>query len=110
MEVHENSTGSTRATRRPLCVWPSRIGHVWAFLAMTQRALCGCARLADHMAQAGDVAEACSAWQSGRDGGSTPIRAAARRLTHVPHYFRADWLQDIEERAAADDRTMRRAR
>jgi hypothetical protein len=62
------------------------------------------------MLQTDALADACRAWQSDRDGGSTPIRAAARRLTRVPHYFSADWLRDVEDRAEADDQTMRRAR
>jgi hypothetical protein len=48
------------------------------------------------------VAEACRVWQSGRDGGSSRLRGAARALTGVPHYFRADFIT-AHERAARDD-------
>ncbi|HWV50320.1 MAG TPA: hypothetical protein VN035_12775 [Microbacterium sp.] len=54
--------------------------------------------------------EACAAWQDGRDGGSSPLRAAARVLTETPHYFDADFITDYERTAAADRRTMSRAR
>lgn len=53
--------------------------------------------------------DACTAWQDGRDGGSSPIRAAARVLTRTPHYFQADFIAKYERDAAASDLTMRRA-
>lgn len=54
--------------------------------------------------------DACIAWQGGRDGGSSPIRAAARVLTGTKHYFEADFITRLESEAAADKRTMARAR
>ncbi|WP_147447606.1 hypothetical protein [Solirubrobacter pauli] len=56
------------------------------------------------------LADACCAWQDNRDAGSTPIRAAAHRALGVPHYFTADWLHVVENQAASDARTMKRAR
>ena len=61
------------------------------------------------MSQADALAGACRAWQGDRDAGSTPIRAAARRLAGVPHYFSAEWLAEVEESAEADAQTMSRA-
>ena len=53
--------------------------------------------------------DACAAWQDGRDGGSSPIRAAARVLTGTPHYFQADFITKYELEAAASEATMSRA-
>lgn len=53
--------------------------------------------------------DACIAWQGGRDGGSSPIRAAARVLTRTKHYFEADFITRYEAEAAADESTMTRA-
>lgn len=60
-------------------------------------------------AAAHDLADACAAWQGGRGGGSSPIRAAARNLTGVKHYFEAPFIADYERKAAADPVTTRRA-
>lgn len=57
-----------------------------------------------------ELRDACAAWQGGRDGGSSPIRAAARVLTGTKHYFVADFIADYEREAAADARAMSRAR
>lgn len=54
--------------------------------------------------------DACIAWQGGRDGGSSPIRAAARVLTRTKHYFESDFITRYESEAAADEQTMTRAR
>lgn len=54
--------------------------------------------------------DACTAWQGGRDGGSSPIRAAARVLTQTRHYFEADFISRYEADAAADEQTMTHAR
>lgn len=56
------------------------------------------------------VADACAAWQGGRDGGSSPIRAAARVLTRTKHYFDAAFITDLERDAAKDAVTLSRAR
>jgi hypothetical protein len=48
------------------------------------------------------LAEACKVWQSGRDGGSSRLRGAARVLTGIPHYFHADFIT-AHELAARDD-------
>lgn len=57
-----------------------------------------------------EVRDACTAWQGGRDGGSSPIRAAARVLTGVDHYFSADFITDLEQTAASNPQTLSRAR
>lgn len=56
------------------------------------------------------LAEACEVWQSGRDGGSTPIRAAARILTGNPHYFSAPFIDELDRKAADDGASLDRAR
>jgi hypothetical protein len=43
--------------------------------------------------------EACTLWQGGRDVGSSPVRAAARVLSGVRHYFRADFIDDYNREA-----------
>lgn len=53
-----------------------------------------------------DLAQACEAWQGGRDIGSSPIRAAARVLTRTPHYFKAKFIDDYESAAAADSNVL----
>lgn len=58
----------------------------------------------------GTLREACVAWQDGRDGGSSPLRAAARVLTATPHYFKADFISRYEREASVDRRTMSRAK
>lgn len=47
------------------------------------------------------LAAACSAWQQHRDASSL-IRAAARVIAGVPHYFQADFIAELEERARRD--------
>ncbi|MGX1696373.1 hypothetical protein ACWIBQ_13415 [Microbacterium keratanolyticum] len=49
------------------------------------------------------IEEACMLWQSGRDTGSSPLRAAARVLTGVPHYFEADFIQAFDAAAREND-------
>ena len=56
-----------------------------------------------------DLADACAAWQGGRGGGSSPIRAAARNLTGVKHYFASDFITRYEDQARGDIVTTRRA-
>lgn len=53
--------------------------------------------------------DACSAWQSGRDQGSSRLRAAARVLTGLPHYFAADFIEQQEEAARRDPASLERA-
>lgn len=57
-----------------------------------------------------DLRDACEAWQGGRDGGSSPIRAGARVLTNTRHYFAAPFIAEHERKARADERTLARAR
>jgi hypothetical protein len=45
------------------------------------------------------LAEACALWQGGRDIGSSPVRAAARVLSGVAHYFRADFITEYDRQA-----------
>ena len=54
--------------------------------------------------------DACAVWQGGMEGGSSPIRAAARNLTGVSHYFKADFITRYEDEARASERTTGRAR
>ena len=54
--------------------------------------------------------DACSAWQSGRDQGSSRLRAAARVLTGHAHYFDADFIAAQEEAARKDQVSLERAR
>ena len=55
------------------------------------------------------LADACAVWQSCRDGGSTPIRAAARVLSDVPHYFSAKYITDLDAKARRDLPSLTRA-
>lgn len=52
------------------------------------------------------LVEACTRWQTGRDGGSSLLRGAARVLRAVRHYFSASYITDYEDRAAADPIVM----
>ncbi|MGY1753814.1 hypothetical protein [Blastococcus sp. SYSU D01042] len=45
------------------------------------------------------LTEACALWQGGRDVGSSPVRAAARVLSGVRHYFRADFIDGYDRDA-----------
>jgi hypothetical protein len=54
-----------------------------------------------------DLAAACELWQSGRDGGSSRLRGAARVLTGIPHYFRADFIDAQEEGARRSPQALR---
>jgi len=56
------------------------------------------------------LADACEVWQSGRDGGSTPLRAGARVLSGVPHYFSAAFIDDLDQAARRDPVCLERAR
>ena len=56
------------------------------------------------------LGEACQRWQSGRDGGSSLIRGAARVLTGVPHYFQAVFITAYEDKARADPAALACAR
>jgi len=55
------------------------------------------------------LADACAAWQSGRDDGSSLLRGAARVLTGVPHYFSAPFIRDYEQKACEDVTSLSRA-
>ncbi|MBN1093324.1 hypothetical protein JKP75_12600 [Blastococcus sp. TML/M2B] len=48
---------------------------------------------------ADDLAAACTLWQGGQNVGSSPVRAAARVLSGVRHYFHADFITAYEEKA-----------
>jgi hypothetical protein len=56
---------------------------------------------------ANDLAVACELWQSGRDGGSSRLRGAARALTGVPHYFHADFITAQEDEARRSPGALR---
>ena len=56
------------------------------------------------------LAQACQAWQGGRDTGSSPIRAAARVLTSTPHYFKAEFIDEFESDARANPEVLDYAR
>lgn len=53
-----------------------------------------------------DLAEACALWQGGQNGGSSPIRGAARVLTGIPHYFRAEFITGYETAARSQRETL----
>ncbi|WP_409332333.1 hypothetical protein [Trujillonella humicola] len=48
---------------------------------------------------ADDLAEACTFWQGGQNVGSSPVRAAARVLSGVRHYFSAPFVAAYDEQA-----------
>lgn len=52
------------------------------------------------------IEEACTAWQGGRDIGSSPIRGGARVLTGVRHYFDADFIRKFDTDAAENELTL----
>ena len=56
------------------------------------------------------LAEACALWQSGVNTGSSAIRAGAREMTGIPHYFKADWLAEHEQTARENPEVMNAAR
>jgi hypothetical protein len=60
--------------------------------------------------QSEPLRDACRAWQSGRDQGSSRLRGAARVLTGHPHYFEADFIKAHEGAAREDPVTLDRAR
>lgn len=49
---------------------------------------------------ANDLSDACRMWQGGRNVGSSLLRAAARRVTGVPHYFSAPYIDGYDVEAA----------
>jgi hypothetical protein len=57
-----------------------------------------------------DLAEACTTWQSGRNGGSSLLRGAARVLTGIPHYFDETWITDYESLARKSQAALGGAR
>ena len=54
--------------------------------------------------------DACAIWQGGMEGGSSPIRAAARNLTGISHYFQAGFITKCEQEAHDNPVTTARAR
>lgn len=56
------------------------------------------------------LSDACAVWQGGMEGGSSPIRAAARNLTGISHYFQAPFITDYEHEARQNPVTTGRAR
>jgi hypothetical protein len=56
------------------------------------------------------LSEACALWQTGVNTGSSAIRAGARAITGIPHYFDADWLADHEQTARENPEVMDAAR
>lgn len=61
------------------------------------------------MSHDNDLGDACEVWQSGRDGGSTPLRAAARILSSIPHYFSAPFITALDDKARGDEVGLARA-
>src|SRR4051812_11082569 len=45
------------------------------------------------------LGHACRLWQGGQNVGSSPVRGAARVLSGVNHYFRADFIDDYNREA-----------
>jgi hypothetical protein len=56
-----------------------------------------------------ELADACALWQGGRDVGSSLVRGAARALTGIDHYFRADFIAGQERSARAKPDALRAA-
>jgi len=56
-----------------------------------------------------DLAAACALWQDNRDDGSSLVRGAARALTGLDHYFRADFITEQEKRARRTPEALRAA-
>lgn len=54
-----------------------------------------------------DLVEACAVWQSGRNGGSSRLRGAARVITGIPHYFDAAFIRAYEDAAREDPDALR---
>jgi hypothetical protein len=46
-----------------------------------------------------DLRDACTLWQGGQNVGSSPVRGAARVLSGVRHYFRADFITRYDRQA-----------
>lgn len=59
--------------------------------------------------RADDLADACALWQGGRDVGSSLVRGAARALTAIDRYFRADFIARQERAARAKPDALRGA-
>jgi hypothetical protein len=53
-----------------------------------------------------DLVEACAFWQAGRDGGSSLLRAGARVITAIPHYFCAGFINALEDEARQDPQAL----
>ena len=56
-----------------------------------------------------ELADACAAWQGGRDIGSSLLRTGARAVAGVPHYFHADFIADHDRRARAHPKALGQA-
>jgi hypothetical protein len=46
-----------------------------------------------------DLRDACALWQGGQNVGSSPVRGAARVLSGVRHYFRANFITGYDRQA-----------
>src|SRR4051794_185088 len=57
--------------------------------------------------RADDLAKACELWQRGQDVGSSFLRGAGRALTGIPHYFRANFIADQEQKARRSPEALR---
>lgn len=55
-----------------------------------------------------DVAGACTFWQAGRNGSSL-LRAGARVISGIPHYFCADFIHAYEEEARRNPQALAQA-
>lgn len=56
-----------------------------------------------------ELAAACALWQSDRDDGSSLVRGAARALTGISHYFRAEFITEQEKRSRRTPEALRAA-
>ena len=54
-----------------------------------------------------DLGAACAFWQAGRDGGSSLLRASARVITGVPHYFCAPFIHKLEDVSRHDPEALK---
>lgn len=64
----------------------------------------GMANDTEQIPSAEAIREACMLWQSGRDEGSSPLRAAARIVTETRHYFEAPFIDEFERQARESDK------
>lgn len=99
LHVTTTSTDST-AFREALSLIDGAVAQIQQRIDDTRASLLAPYRL--EQVDADLLAAACLRWQGGRDGGSTLLRAGARVLLDVRHYFNADYITSKESEAASN--------